>query len=657
VTAAFVATWALGLQVVAIGATRWPRLWLALFVSGAVALLGAGLAALGHGGAWEWRSELAIGGEPLHVRLDALSGLFLALLGLISGAGAVHASAAWSRRAALGAARRGRTWWSMTVLCTSAVLLCSNGLHFLIVWEGFAVSAYCLATLERERTAARAAGWLFLAASRLGTLALIAFFTLLAVRTGSFELGPMRAHDDVAPLFWLALLGFGLKAGSFPLHVWVPATYSEAPSHVSALLSGIVGKMGLYGLLRFSGWLPIPAGGAEVVLALGAFGAVLGAVCALAQSDLKRLIAYGSVENVGVILIGVGAAMSGRDLLGHAGAEGAGVHWGHLVLTGALLHVWNDGLAKSLLFLCTDTLARAVRALEMGRLGGLWRTLPWTTGLFALGCGALCGLPPSNGFVSEWLIALGLLRSAAVHADEALTMAPALIALTVSGALVLATFVKAVSLTFLGAPRDARTGTSVQEAGWYERAPMLVLALACVLIACAPVAAWRLVAPALAAWNPSWTELAPPSELVTLERAQLALAAALVAAALLLATRVHTRGSRRALTWDCGIAAPTARMQLGATSFGAMATSWFHWLLGSERRYARPRGALPMHARFAERAKEPVLERALVGPVALVLGASAWARRRQHGRLQAYILYLVLGLLAVSAVIVVEVVL
>ena len=649
-TAGLVATWALALQLVAIGAARWPRLWLALFLSGAAALLGAGLSTLGHGGVWEWRGALVIGGEAVHLRLDALSGLFLVLLALISAAGAWHASVTWSSRVPPGTARRGRTWWSLTVLCTSAVLLCSNGLHFLIAWEGFAVSAYCLATLQRERTAVRAAGWLFLAASRVGTLALIAFFTLLAVRTGSFELGPMHTHTDLAPLFWLGLLGFGLKAGLFPLHVWVPATYTAAPSHVSALLAGIVGKMGLYGLLRFSGWLPVPVGGAEVVLALGALGAVLGAVCALAQRDLKRLIAYGSVENVGVILVGVGAG-----ILASEGASGAGARWGQLALAGALLHVWNDGLAKSLLFLCTDALARAGRTFDMRRFGGLWRTLPWTTGLFALGCGALCGLPPLNGFVSEWLIALGLLQSAAAHTGEAYVTAPALIALTVSGALVLATFVKAVALTFLGASRDTQMLTSVSEGSGRERAPMVSLALGCVLIACAPVAAWRLVASALEAWNPLWTERTPPAALVTLGRAQLALAVALVIAALTLAARVRARGRHRAVTWDCGVAAPTARMQLEATSFGAIATSWFHWLLGPERRYARPRGAFPQHAQFAERAREPVLERALVGPVALVLGASAWARRRQHGRLQAYILYLVLGLLAVSAVILVEV--
>jgi len=640
VSAGFASVLALGLLLAALGAARWSRPWLALTLPGTLALLVAGLLALGAGERWEWRGRFALGGEPVHLRLDALNGVFLVLLALIGGAGALHASESWSEREQPASARRGRAWWSMTVLCTALVLLCSNGLHFLIAWEGFAVSAYFLSTLERERAAVASAGWLFLAASRLGTLALIAFFALLAARTGSFDLGPLRERADLAPLFWLALIGFGLKAGLFPLHVWVPSTYAQAPSHVSALLAGVVGKMGLYGLVRFSGWLPFPERGAWTVLALGVLGAVLGAACALAQSDLKRLIAYASVENVGVILIGLGGGMLG-----------AGSTWGQVAMAGALLHVWNDGLAKSLLFLGSGALARAGRSVELSRLGGLWRALPWTAGLFALGCVALCALPPLNGFVSEWLITLGLLQSAAGREGAAAVTVPALIGLALSGALVLATFLKAVSVAFLGAARAPRSMAGAREGGWRLRAPMIALGLGCVLIAGAPVAAWELVAPALEQWNPPWAGLEPPASLVTLGGIQVALALSLAAGALALFARVRSRGARRALTWDCGYAAPSPRMQLSSGSLGATAASWFRWLLEPERRCARPRGLFPRHAHFSERVPEPVLERALARPVALVLAASEWARRRQHGKLQDYILYLVLGLLAVSAVI------
>ena len=222
------------------------------------------------------------------------------------------------------------------------VLTVSNGLHFLIAWELFAVCGYFLITLDRQRRGVRAAGWLYLAASHAGTMCLFAFFALLAARTGSWELGPMRDHPELAPLFWLALFGFGVKAGFFPLHIWLPSAHANAPSHVSAIMSGVAIKMGIYGIVRFSGWLPVPPAAGWVVIGLGATSALLGIAFAFAQNDFKRLLAYCSVENIGIILIGVGVALLA---VAHGDAP-----WGRLALAGALLHVWNHGAFKSLLF-------------------------------------------------------------------------------------------------------------------------------------------------------------------------------------------------------------------------------------------------------------------------------------------------------------------
>ena len=280
------------------------------------------------------------------------------------------------------------------------VLLCSNGLHFLIAWELFTLSAYFLITLDRQPRDVRAAGWLYLVVSHVAVLALFAFFALLAVRTGSWELGPMRGRTELAPLFWLMFIGFGIKAGLFPLHIWLPSAHANAPSHVSAIMSGVVIKMGIYGLVRFSGWLPVPIAAGWVVAALGVASAVFGVAFALGQHDLKRLLAYHSVENIGIILIGLGFALIAVQH-GHA-------TWGALALAGGLLHVWNHGLFKALLFLGAGSVIHATHTREMSRLGGLWRRMPWTASLFALGAVAICGLPPLNGFVSEWLVYLGL---------------------------------------------------------------------------------------------------------------------------------------------------------------------------------------------------------------------------------------------------------
>ena len=246
--------------VAAIGFGPWfSRTWLVLTLSGATAGLVASLSVLLGATDWEWPSAISLGGELVHLRLDGVSALFLALLCVVGTAGAVYAREYWSEEHYPASAPRGRACWSALGLCMGLVLLCSNGLHFLIAWELFTVSAFFLVTLDRQRPEVRAAGWLYLAASHVGTVCLFAFFSTLAARTGSWDLGPMREQVGLAPVSWIALAGFGVKAGVFPLHVWLPSAHANAPSHVSAIMSGVAIKMGIYGLVRFSGWLPVPA--------------------------------------------------------------------------------------------------------------------------------------------------------------------------------------------------------------------------------------------------------------------------------------------------------------------------------------------------------------------------------------------------------------
>jgi len=618
------------------------RAWLGLTLAGAAAMLAAALWTLAGGGGWEWRGGLSLAGERPHLRLDGLSAWFLALVAVVGAAGAVYARGYWPDEEKPGSAGRGRAWWSALVLSMALVLVCANGLHFLMAWEAFALSAYFLITLEREHRETRAAGWLYLGASHAGTLGLIAFFSLLAAKTGGWELGPVRDHAELAPLFWVALFGFGVKAGMFPLHIWLPSAHANAPSHVSAIMSGVAIKMGLYGVIRFSGWLPLPPGAGWVVVALGAVSAVLGAAFALAQNDLKRLLAYCSVENMGVILIGLG--------VGLLGAADGDAPWGRLAMAGALLHVWNHGAFKSLLFFGAGSVLHATGTRQMSRLGGLWRVMPWTAGLFALGAVAVSALPPLNGFVSEWLVYRGLFDTAAARGPAAVAIVSAAIALGVTGALVLAGFVKAAAMVFLGAPRS-RAATHGHECGRWMIGPMAGLAGVCVMIALAPGVIWPLLQRPLAAWHPAWEIAAAPASLVALGWVQPGLAALLALAALALWSRVRTNGARRALTWDCGYAAPTARMQYTGGSFAGLATGWFRWVLQPERKRHRPRGPFPARADSVERFPETVLER-VIGPAgSVIMAASAWARRRQKGHLPDYILYLVAGLAGVGALV------
>jgi hydrogenase-4 component B len=584
------------------------------------------------------RGDLA----SLHFRLDGISALFLALLSIVAGAGALYAREYWRDESHPRSARSARAWWSAMTLNVGLVLVASNGLLFLVGWELFALSGYFLITTERWRREVRTAGWLYLGASHTATLALFAFFALLAARTGSWDLGPMHERAGLAPLFWLALFGFGIKAGLFPLHVWLPSAHASAPSHVSALLSGVAIKMGIYGLVRFTGWLPVPASAGWTVATLGVVSAVLGVAFALGQHDLKRLLAYHSVENIGIILIGLGFAL--------VAAEQGDAAWGGLALAGALLHVWNHGLFKALLFLGAGSVLHATGTREMSRLGGLWSRMPWTAASFALGAAAICGLPPLNGFVSEWLVFVGLFDATIAREPWSWAAASAAILLGVTGALALACFVKACGIVFLGAPRS-EAAARARDCGPSMRGAMLILLLGCLAIGLAPVAFWPAATRAAGTWVPAWGDAPAPGALVALGIAHVSFAILAALAVWILRRRVRRGGLRRAPTWDCGYAAPTARMQYTAGSFAGTVIAWFAWILRTERGGEPVAGPFPRGASFAAHTPETVLECIVEPAGGLALRVARAVRRLQHGPVQAYLLYLLIGIAALAGLV------
>jgi len=629
----------------ALGVARWAaRIWLAATLVASLALLAAAVGVLGGitPAEWQWQSSVAIAGTPVRIHLDALSAMFLALLSVIGGGGAVYGYAYWAGTVHPRSAALGRIAWTSVMLCIVLVLLARNGLHFLLAWELFTLSAFFLISLERDKFEVRRAGWLYLAASHTASLCLFAFFAALAAHRGNWDLGPMRDDTAVAPFFWLALFGFGVKAGLFPLHIWLPSAHANAPSHVSALMSGMTIKMGIYGLVRFSGWMPLPPAAGWVIAALGIVSAVLGVAFALGQHDLKRLLAYHSVENIGIILIGLGFAV--------LAARQAEPRWGQLALAGGLLHVWNHGLFKALLFLGAGSVLHATHTREMSQLGGLWRTMPWTAALFGLGAAAISGLPPLNGFISEWLVYLGLFDAVKPAGGTALAAVAAIVLLAMTGAMALACFIKVCGVVFLGAPRSA-AAAHAHECGPLMRGPMLLLAALCVAIGLAPMLFWPAVARAAAVWNPAWSGLTAPPSLATIGAVHVSLVVLALAAAGWLARRVARNGLRRAGTWDCGYSAPSPAMQYTAGSFAGIITEWFGWILRPQRHEERPEITFPAHAAFAEHTPETVLEHVVVPASGIVMHVSLAARRLQHGRVQAYLFYLVVGLAALSVVV------
>lgn len=620
-----------------------PSLWLGVFLLGTLMTMAGAIYILTGGLDWTWQGGFALGGELLHFRVDGISAIFLVLLTIVSSAGAVYGHEYWGLKAHPRSARSGRMWWSLVVLCIALVFLSANGLQFLISWELFAVGAYFLITLDRQRPEVRSAGWLYLAASHTGTLCLFALFVTLATRTGSWELGPRLNQPGLAPLFWLALLAFGLKAGLFPLHIWLPSAHANAPSHVSAIMSGVAIKLGIYGIVRFSSWLSAPAGAGWTVASLGVVSAVLGVAFALGQHDLKRLLAYHSVENIGIILIGLGFAMVAVEQ-GHAA-------WGRLAMAGCLLHTLNHGLFKSLLFLGAGSVLHSTGTREMSRLGGLWRPMPWTAGLFALGAAAISGLPPFNGFVSEWLVYLGLFDATISRGPSAWAAMPAAVLLGVTGALALACFVKVCGVVFLGAPRS-EAATRAHECGLKMRGAMLVLGGLCVLIGLAPFLFWPAISRGVGAWNSAWIGGGMPAPLNILGFFNIAVAATSALAGWWLWRVVGVRGITRALTWDCGYKAPSARMQYTAGSFAGIITEWFSWILRPRRHEHRPEALFPTQAEWEEHTPETVLEE-VVQPVGrIILRISTATRRLQHGRVQSYLFYLLVALAALAALVV-----
>jgi formate hydrogenlyase subunit 3/multisubunit Na+/H+ antiporter MnhD subunit len=582
----------------------------------------------------------------LAVRLDALSALFLVPVLGVPALGSIYGLAYWPQatqgRGAVGL----QLWYGLVTGSMAMVLIADNAMLFLFAWEVMALCGFFLVRAEPDRKDAQAASWVYLAAAHVGTFAIFAIFAWVGSDRGSFDFpawAGLRSSGTAAGwLALLALVGFGLKAGLVPLHFWLPGAHAAAPSHVSAVMSGVLLKTGIYGLLRTSGFFDAPpASWGVALMVLGGVSGVLGVALALAQHDLKRLLAYHSVENIGIITMGVGLAMLGR-----ARSEPGLVLLG---FAGGALHVVNHALFKSLLFLGAGSVQHATGTRDVERLGGLARAMPWTAGLFLVGAAAISGLPPLNGFVSEWFVALGAVRALDLPphdpASFAVLLAPVL---AFVGALAAACFVKVQGTVFLGNPRTAEAGRA-HEPPRAMLIPMAVLAAACVAIGALPALVVAPLARAASAWSGMpLASLARPAEAAVASAGMVAgVAGVLVGAVLvlwLLRRRLGAGVAAEAETWGCGYASPTARMAYTGSSFAQILNQAFRWVLFPRVRLSPPRGLFPTGARFSTSPREAVLDLALLPAVRDYISATSRVRRLIAGRLHLQAL-LVLGTL------------
>jgi hydrogenase-4 component B len=575
------------------------------------------------------------------VYVDALSAVFLIQIFLLSFLGAVYGLGYWKQAEHPDNGRKLRLFYGVVTAAMALLAVARNAVLFLAGWEVMALAAFLLITTEDRDKQVREVGYIYLVATRVGTLCLFGMFAALFGLSGSWNLeGPLDARSTLArAVFLLGFVGFGLKAGLMPFHVWLPGAHASAPSQVSALMSGVLIKMGIYGLLRVTSFFPSPPfWWGAVVLGFGIASGILGVAFAIGQHDIKRLLAYHSVENIGIICIGIGLALLGRALDRPELVV--------LGLAGGLLHVWNHGLFKALLFLAAGSVLHATGTREIDKLGGLLKVMPRTGLVFLVGATAISGLPPLNGFISELLIYVGLLR-ATTSGSGTLWMVSALSAagLALIGGLAVACFVKVFGIVFLGEARSA-AARGARESSRPMIIPMGVLATLCGFIGLGSLLVAPILDRAVAVW-------APDRALGLGRSAALApLASVTVLGALLVATliaggvwlRARTRPAPAPAggvgTWGCGYAAPSPRMQYTSSSFAEMLVGTFKWALRPHVQAPRVRGLFPGPTHLASHVPDTVLDDILLPGGRAAERGFRWLRFLQRGSVHAYLLYI-----------------
>jgi len=586
---------------------------------------------------------LGLPGLPFHFRLDGLSALFLMVLGGAA-AGVSLFSAGYFRQSEGTAPGLLCLQYHVFLAAMALVILADDAYAFMVMWETMALASFFLVTSNHRIAEIRRAGYLYLLIAHVGALGILLCFGVLQANTGDYSFANMRAQH-LSP-FWasvaflLALGGFGAKAGLVPLHVWLPEAHPAAPSPVSALMSGVMLKTAVYGFLRVAYDL-LPAQfwwWGVVVLALGLASAVFGVVFAAAQSDMKRLLAWSSIENIGLIFAGIGLSI----LFAAYGMRAVAA----LALTAALYHVASHAFFKSLLFVGTGAVLHATSERSLGKLGGLMRVMPWVGWATLLGVLASAGLPPLGGFVSEWLLLQSFLFTPGLP-NSFLNMLVPVVAAVIALVAALAGYVmvKFYGVIFLGQHREDKLAQA-HDAGPWERLGMAWLVAGCVALGLFPAQVIDILAPvtqllvgaSLAqADGGSWL-LVP----VSVERASygplifFAGVAASFGLAYVLVRRLYHGRLRRAAPWDCGFPWQTARMQDTAEGFGQPVRQIFEPLYRMRRELpsafdARPRYAVEVGDHFWYWLYLPLAR--------LVDGAARAIGTLQRGRIAIYLLY------------------
>jgi len=574
-----------------------------LGISGLSGALGGGMALLGK---VDISAELPIGLPwlPCHLHLDPLSGFFLFLVSLIGLVAAIYGPA-YVREYQQGPQPLLplTLFTGLFVAGMDMVMLADDAFSFMIAWELMSVSSYFLVAYQHQNETNRSSAFIYLLMAQIGGLFILLGYGVLAGFSGAFDFASMQAVE-LSPAwsslaFVLALIGFGMKAGIVPLHVWLPQAHPVAPSHVSALMSGVMLKVAIYGFIRFVYDLlgNVYWQWGVIVLSIGCVSAILGVLYALMQHDLKRLLAYHSVENIGIIYMGLGLSMifAGTN---HPQLAALG-------LIAALYHCLNHALFKSLLFLSAGAILQQSHEHDLEKMGGLIKRMPVTAFCFLIGCISISALPPFNGFVSEWLTFQAALQGTILtnHILTALIpIAAAVLALT--GALAAACFVKVYGVCFLGLPRSQNCAEATETA-FGPQLSQILLAVLCLLFGIFPtwtvsqidgIAQILLPTGMPTATAHGWLWLTPVSSDVASYGAPmvfLGIGVAWLLVWLWLHPRRKNTKIRTAPAWDCGFGSLNGRMQYTATSFTMPIRRIFRPVWSIEESYQQPEQQSP----------------------------------------------------------------
>jgi hydrogenase-4 component B len=577
----------------------------------------------------------------LRFEMDGLSAFFLGVIFLICLLAAVYSfhymddSGSSVRTAVNG------FFFSLLVVSMAMVVTAANIITFMLSWEMMSLSSFFLVIHNYQKKENLKAGYLYFVFSHVGAMFLFAGFGLLYKYTGSFGFADVNTLPAAAKTlaFVFFFIGFGSKAGVFPFHVWLPHAHPAAPSHISAVMSGVMIKTGIYGILRIYSLLELPAPGfGYLVAGAGVVSGILGVVYALGQTDIKRLLAYSSVENIGIVLIGMG--------LGMIGVSSHNPVMAVLGFSGALFHVLNHALFKSLLFMGAGMVVHQTGTRSMDALGGLLKSMKMTGAAFIIGSLAICGLPPFNGFAGEFVVYLGGFQGISLDKVPFAVSMASIIGLAVIGGLALACFTRVLGIVFQGEPRTAAAQNRT-ESGTTMLGAMGFLAGICIIIGVFPGWFFNLSVSAVSALNLGYARipLAPFAQIT----GNITLGAFVIILLVLAVGGVRSWFYRAkpispSGTWGCGFTRPTAKMQYTGLSYAFEMVRFFRPAAPIEEHHPPVSGRFPAATRYDSRVHdiaERYMEPGVVRPVQFLFDRLRWI---QHGDIHLYIGYILLAI-------------